>query len=222
MGYWSAANGTEAYIRTMKMGKRANEPDVAEFISAIAAGNNAQFMVVACAQRRRLIVTRGCTRPPQCFGGSLVCIVKGIEELESSKHILNSDANQVEFVVGNAESLLSNEYKSADFVVIDCYLENHEGILGAIQNNREKSTIVLGCNAYWKDSWVWSRSNSHLFPIGEGLLLMRVPGKSQNSGGRNGGSRGERRSRWVVKVDKCTGEEHVFRIRLPGGRAVKA
>ncbi|KAJ0644833.1 hypothetical protein HanRHA438_Chr16g0760481 [Helianthus annuus] len=208
-------------MNLIMQGKRANEPDVAEFISAIAAGNNAQLMVVACAAMAGL-TTLGLIAASHQTGGRLVCIVKGIEELESSKHALNSDADQVEFVVGNAESLLSNEYKSADFVVIDCNLENHEGILGAIQNNREKSTIVLGCNAYWKDSWVWSRSNSHLFPIGEGLLLMRVPGKSQNSGGRNGGSGGERRSRWVVKVDKCTGEEHVFRIKLPGSRAVKA
>ena len=30
-------------------------------------------------------------------------------------------------------------------------------------------------------------------------------------------------SHWVVKVDKCTGEEHVFRVRSPsGGSVVKA
>ncbi|MFS7996382.1 hypothetical protein Hanom_Chr12g01129331 [Helianthus anomalus] len=188
---------------------------------AIAAGNNAQFMVVACAATAGSTTLCLIAASHQTVG-RLVCIVKGIEELESSKQSLNSDTNHVEFVLRNAESLLSNEYKSADFVVIDCNLENHEGILGAIQNNREKSTIVLGCNAFWKDSWVWSRSNSHLLPIGEGLLMMRVLGKSENGGGRNGGSGGKRRSRWVVKVDKCTGEEHVFRIKLPGGRAVKA
>ncbi|KAM0061759.1 hypothetical protein Hdeb2414_s0004g00139891 [Helianthus debilis subsp. tardiflorus] len=193
------------------MGKRANEPDGAEFISAIAAGSNAQFMVVACAAMAGS-TTLGLIAASHQTGGRLVCIVKGIGELESSKQVLNSDANQVEFVVGNAESLLSNEYKSTDFVVIDCNLENHEGILGAIQSNREKRTIVLGCNAYWKDSRVWSRSNGHLLAIGEGLLMMRVPGKCENSGGR--------RRHWVVKVDKCTGEEHVFRIKSAGGKVV--
>ncbi|KVI07207.1 uncharacterized protein LOC112510146 [Cynara cardunculus var. scolymus] len=225
MGYWSAENATEAYIKTMKMSKRAQEPDVAEFISAIAAGNNAQLMVVACAATAGS-TTLGLIAASHQTGGRLICIVKGIEELQSSKQALNSDANQVEFVVGNAQSLLSNDYKSADLVVIDCNLENHEGILGAIQGNkREKSTIVLGYNAFWKDSWVWSRSNSHLLPIGEGLLLMRIAGKSENSGSKNGGHGGNgggRRSNWVVKVDKCTGEEHVFRIKSPGGRVVKA
>ncbi|XP_076922574.1 uncharacterized protein LOC143584389 [Bidens hawaiensis] len=216
MSYWSAANATEAYIKTMKMGKRANEPDVAEFISAIAAGNNAQLMVVACAATAGL-TTLGLIAASHQTGGRLVCIVKGNEELQSSKEALNQDANHVEFVIGDAQSLLSNEYKSADFVVIDCNIDHHEGILEAMQNEREKNTVVLGYNAYWKDSWVWSRSNTSLLPIGEGLLLMRVAGKCENSGGG-------RRSRWVVKVDKCTGEEHVFRIRSPGGtgRVVKA
>ncbi|KAF5760040.1 hypothetical protein HanXRQr2_Chr16g0748651 [Helianthus annuus] len=106
------------------MGKRANEPDGAEFISAIAAGNNAQFMVVACAAMAGS-TTLGIIAASHQTGGRLVCIVKGIGQLESSKQVLNSDTYRVEFVVGNAESLLSNEYKSADFVVIDCNLENH-------------------------------------------------------------------------------------------------
>ncbi|XP_076922575.1 uncharacterized protein LOC143584390 [Bidens hawaiensis] len=219
MSCWSAANATEAYIKTMKMGKRANEPDVAEFISAIAAGNNAQLMVVACAATAGL-TTLGLIAASHQTGGRLVYIVQGNEELQSYKQALNSEENNVEFVIGDAESLLLNEYKSADFVVIDCNIDHHEGILAAMQNEREKSTVVLGYNAYWKDSWVWSRSNTRLLPIGEGLLLMRVAGKSGNGVGSRSGAR---RSRWVVKVDKCTGEEHVFRIRSPAGsgRVVK-
>lgn len=45
-----------------------------------------------------------------------------------------------------------------------------------------------------------------------------------NGGGNNsghGGNNGGRRSHCVVKVDKCTGEEHVFRIRSQGGRVVR-
>ncbi|KAI3705930.1 hypothetical protein L1987_76179 [Smallanthus sonchifolius] len=224
LGLNEAANATEAYIKTMKMGKRANEPDVAEFISAIAAGNNAQLMVVACAATAGSatgLTTLGLIAASHQTGGRLICIVKREQELQSSKQaLINTDANQLEFVDGDAQYLLSNEYKSADFVVIDCNLENHERILEGVQIEREKSTIVLGYKAIWKDSWTWSRLNSQLLPIGEGLLLMRVGGKRENGGGRNGG--GGRRSRWVVKVDECTCEEHVFRIKSCGGRVVKA
>ncbi|KAI3762406.1 hypothetical protein L1987_52836 [Smallanthus sonchifolius] len=222
MGYWSAENATEAYLKTMKMVSIHNhEPDVAEFISAIAAGNNAQLMVVACAATADF-TTLGLIAASHQTGGRLVCIVKGLQQLQSSIQALDSESNHVEFVVGDAQSLLSNEFKSADFVVIDCNLENHEGVIGAVQN-RENSTVVLGYNAYWKDSWIWSRLNSHLLPIGEGLLLMRVAGKSGNGGGKSGGGGGGgRRSNWVVRVDKCTGEEHVFRVKSPGGRVVRA
>ncbi|KAL7229575.1 hypothetical protein ACSBR2_008142 [Camellia fascicularis] len=51
MACWSTENATKAYLRTLKLGRKANKPDVdiAEFISALAAGNNAQLMVVTCA-----------------------------------------------------------------------------------------------------------------------------------------------------------------------------
>ncbi|KVI10098.1 uncharacterized protein LOC112502775 [Cynara cardunculus var. scolymus] len=229
MGYWLTENATEAYLKSMKMGKRANEPDASEFISAIAAGNNAQLMVVVGAATARS-TTVGLLAAAEQTGGHVISIFKGTEELHSSKQALGSDADRVGFVVGDAETLLLNNYRDADLVVIDCNLENHEQILGAIKGNgREKSTIVLGYNAFWKDSWRWSRSNSHLLPIGEGLLLMRIARKSENGGGgggkntRDGGSHGgSKKSHWVVKVDNCTGEEHVFRVKSPGGRVVKA
>lgn len=211
----------------MKMGKRANEPDAAEFISAIAAGNNAQLMVVVGAATARS-TTLGLVAAAEQTAGHVISIFKETEELHSSKQALGSDASRVGFVVGDAETLLLNNYRDADLVVIDCNLENHERILGAIKGNgREKSTIVLGYNAFWKDSWRWSRSNSHLLPIGEGLLLMRIARKSENGGGGkntcDGGSHGgSKKSHWVVKVDNCTGEEHVFRVKSPGGRVVRA
>ncbi|GMI95798.1 hypothetical protein like AT5G62280 [Hibiscus trionum] len=46
---WSAENAARAYLRALNMGRRGKEPDVAEFISAIAAGNNGQLMVMTSA-----------------------------------------------------------------------------------------------------------------------------------------------------------------------------
>ncbi|KAI3793076.1 hypothetical protein L1987_35689 [Smallanthus sonchifolius] len=222
MAYWLTENATEAYLKSMKMGKMGNEPDIADFISAIAAGNNAQLMVVVGAATARS-TTLGLVTAADQTGGHVISISKGTEELHCSKQALGSDANRVEFVVGDAHTLLLNNYRNADLVVIDCNLEHHEQILGAIQGNgREKSTIVLGYNAHWKDSWQWSRSNSHLLPIGEGLLLMRIAGKSGNGGTgggkhtRGGSHGGSKKSHWIVKVDNCTGEEHVFRVKSPG------
>ncbi|KAF5771292.1 putative S-adenosyl-L-methionine-dependent methyltransferase [Helianthus annuus] len=229
MAYWLTENATEAYIKSMKMGKIGNEPDIAEFISAIAAGNNAQLMVVVGAASARS-TTLGLVEAAEQTGGHVISIFKETEELQSSKQALGSDASRVDFIVGDAETLLLNYYRNADLVVIDCNLEHHEQILSAIQGNgREKSTIVLGYNAHWKDSWRWSRSNSHLLPIGEGLLLMRIAGKSDNGGvgggngkhTRGGSHGGSKKSHWIVKVDDCTGEEHVFKVKSPGRRVAK-
>ncbi|CAK9161054.1 unnamed protein product [Ilex paraguariensis] len=109
------------------VGKRANEPDVAEFISALAAGNNAQLMVVASASTAASI-TLALVAAAHQTGGRVVCIKPGLEELQLSKQALGNSASNVEFVMGEAQNVLLNQYREADFVVIDCNLDSHEGI----------------------------------------------------------------------------------------------
>ncbi|XVF12367.1 hypothetical protein REPUB_Repub08aG0111100 [Reevesia pubescens] len=211
MAFWSAENATKAYLKTLKMGQKAKEPNVAEFVSALAAGNTAQLMVVACAGAANSTVLALVVAAHQT-GGRVVCILPGIEELQLSKKILGYDACHVEFVVGEAQNLVLSHYSEADFVLIDCNLENHEGILIAVQAVRKRNgAVVVGYNAFSKGSWRSSGSKTQLLPIGEGLLVTRIAPKAL-----------EKRSHWIVKVDKCTGEEHVFRVRFPQGKGIKA
>ncbi|KAK6135273.1 hypothetical protein DH2020_030994 [Rehmannia glutinosa] len=210
MACWSAENATNAYLRTMRMGKNAKEPNGAEFISALAAGNNARFTVVACGGASDS-TTLALATAAQQTGGRIVCILREEEKLYSSKINLGANANNVEFVIGDAKDLLLNIYKDSDFVAIDCNLENHEAIISALQEkakhnqNNNNNTIVLGYNAFCKESWRNSALKTQLLPIGEGLLLTRTRKSKSN---------------WVVKVDKCTGEEHVFRVRSSVGRVI--
>ncbi|KAK9293112.1 hypothetical protein L1049_021098 [Liquidambar formosana] len=219
MACWSAENATKAYLRTLKMGQRAKEPDVTEFISALAAGNSAQLMVVACANAATS-TTLALLAAADQTGGRVVCILRGIEELHLSKQVLGHDASHVEFVIGEAQTLLANDYKEADFVLIDCNLANHEGILRALQaGGKRNGAVVVGYNAFCKgSSWQWSGSKTHLLPIGAGLLVTRIAANAKigNAGGFT------KRSQWIVKVDKCTGEEHVFRVRFPQGKQLEA
>ncbi|XP_057798397.1 uncharacterized protein LOC131014433 [Salvia miltiorrhiza] len=213
MACWSAENATKAYLRTMRMGKSAKEPNGAEFISAMAAGNNAQFMVVACsgaADSTALALLAAA----QQTGGRLVCILRGQDELLSSTAALGTNAGNIEFVTGDAKVLLPDCYKESDFIAIDCNLENHEEIISAAvqENGRAHSnTIVLGYNAFCRETWRNSPLRTQLLPIGEGLLLTRVAAAAKRS-----------KSNWIVKVDKCTGEEHVFRVRSSVGRFIRA
>ncbi|XWS37708.1 hypothetical protein CRYUN_Cryun19dG0068100 [Craigia yunnanensis] len=133
------------------------------------------------------------------------------------KKILGYDACHAEFVVCEAQNLLLSHYTEADFVLIDCNQENHEGILRAVRAGRKRNgALVVGYNAFSKGSWRSSGSKTQLLPIGEGLLVTRIAAKAKIDGGFG------RKSKWVVKVDKCTGEEHVFRVRFPQGKGVEA
>ncbi|KAL0317680.1 UNVERIFIED_CONTAM: hypothetical protein Sangu_2182300 [Sesamum angustifolium] len=77
MAGWSAENATNAYLRAMKMAKRAKEPDSAEFISALVAGNNARLIVVACADAADSTALALVAAAHQT-GGRVVCIVSGL------------------------------------------------------------------------------------------------------------------------------------------------
>ena len=146
-------------------------------MSALAAGNNAQLMVVACTGAANS-TTLALVAAAHQTGGRVVCILPEIEELQLSKKILGYDACHVEFVVGEAQNLLLSHYAEADFVLIDCNLENHEGILRAVQAGRKrKEAVVVGYNAFSKGSWRSSGSKTQLLPIGEGLLATRITPK---------------------------------------------
>lgn len=197
--------------------QKAKEPDVAEFISALAAGNNAQLMVVACAGAADSNMLALVAAAHQT-GGRVVCILHGFEDLHLSREVLGLDACHVEFVIGEAQKLVSTRYREADFVLIDCNLEDQEGIFEAVKGVRKQSgAIVVGFNALCNGSWWSSRSRTQFLPIGEGLLVTRVAAEPKISS-----SCGIGKSHWVVKVDRFTGEEHVFRVRAPRGKVIKS
>ncbi|XP_020262480.1 uncharacterized protein LOC109838444 [Asparagus officinalis] len=112
----------------------------------------------------------------------------------------------VRVVAGDALELISNEYKAADFVLVDCALRDQERVFRAAQVSAAEASggLVVGLNAFDCEKFKGSgRLRVDLLPIGGGLRVCRVP------------KRERLRSRWVVRVDEFTGEEHVYRIAPP-------
>ncbi|XP_038708601.1 uncharacterized protein LOC120003658 [Tripterygium wilfordii] len=223
---WSPESATKAYLRALKMGKRGKEPDVGEFISALAAGNNAQLMVTVSSNSGNAKSTvPALAAAAHQTGGRTICILPGIHHIHQTKQALGPCANGVEFVVGDdARTLLLNEYKGADFVVIDCNIDGYKGLFGAAKEGLIKDGnikgVVVGYNAFHKESWCGGGAEediTHFLPIGEGLFVTKTGGAGKVHGGGDVGCR--RRSRWVVKIDECTGEEHVFRASFERGKA---
>ncbi|XP_057522738.1 uncharacterized protein LOC130802717 [Amaranthus tricolor] len=218
MAHWCAENAAKAYLKTVKMGKRGKEPDVAEFISALAGGNNAKLMVEVCGSIAGP-TTLGLIAAAHQTGGRVVCILPGPKEVHLSKSELSSYINQVEFVTGDPLTLLSNRFKGANFVTVDCNINGHDVIFKTAEKDgihNAGGAIVVGYNAQNKVSL-----GGHFLPIGEGLQISKVPKykgfKECYAYGING-----KRSKWIVKVDKCTGEEHVFRVACPHRKVVHA
>ncbi|XP_027108913.2 uncharacterized protein [Coffea arabica] len=209
MASWSAEHATKAYLQTLKMGKRGKEPNVSEYIAALAAGNNSQLMVMVCAgSAGSTALALGAAARET--GGCAVCILPGLDELHASRKALGCYAEFIELVVGDdARSLLLNEYQDADFVLVDCKMDEHESILLAAQKClHQKKACLVGYNAIHCEPWIDS-FKAHLLPIGGGLLVTRLPSSSSSPAEKFRGA--GKKGNWVVKVDKITGEEHVYR-----------
>ncbi|KAK4718387.1 hypothetical protein R3W88_016725 [Solanum pinnatisectum] len=213
MACWSPESATKAYLKAIKMS--AKEPDVSEFMSALVAGNNAQLMVIACAGAADS-TTLALVAAAQQTGGRVICILHEFDKLNPLIEFLQHNAMHVEFVSGDAKTLLVNDYKRADCVVIDCNINNCEGIFKTARRIGGNNAIVLGYNALRMGSWKCESFNAHLLPIGEGLLVTIMTRKGSDF------AVSEKKSRWIVKVDQCTGEEHVFRVRSPHGKPLEA
>ncbi|RWR87542.1 Protein of unknown function DUF1442 [Cinnamomum micranthum f. kanehirae] len=212
---WSAENATGAFLQSVKMGKKVMEPDMTEFISALAAGSSAQLMVEACGGIAGA-TTLALVAAAHQTGGRVVCILQGLDELESSKQAIGKEVNYVEFIIGDAQMLLLNDYMGADFVLIDCNMVEHQKVFAAAQMGANShGAMIMGYNAFHKGA-CWSGSRTDLLPIGDGLQVMRIQGCGKASSPRT------RKSRWVVRVDQCTGEEHVFRITSPHRKELEA
>ncbi|KAG9140735.1 hypothetical protein Leryth_006925 [Lithospermum erythrorhizon] len=209
MVLWSAENATEAYINAMKLAKiNHKEPDVAEFISALAAGSNAKLMVIACPNASDYSATLALVAAAHQTGGRVVCILGDTNQEKILKYNLGENSDYVTFVMGDIRVLLKSEYKDVDFIVIDCKIEDSKDVLRDVRGVVEKNAVVLGYNARFMGSlrnFGVNNNNvsAHFLPIGHGILVTRIA-KSEGVS--------KRKSKWIVKVDNCTGEEHVFRI----------
>lgn len=189
--------------------KRDKEPDEAEFISAIAAGKNAKLMVVVSAGVASL-ATLALAAAAQQTCGRVVCISREHCEMEESRKALGVHRDCVDFVVGDAKILLlGGDCKGADFVLVDCDMTNARDVfLAAFKSANKNGAFVVGYNVRHR-ALRWRQLRASFLPIGEGLLVTQIdPNVKKDSDMFVQ----RRRSRWIVQVDDCTGEEHIFRV----------
>eukprot|EP01018_Ginkgo_biloba_P023416 Gb_40335 [translate_table: standard] len=235
---WSPESAANAYLDTIKLCKldheknhpcfRNTEPQSTEFISALAAGMNAQFIVEVCSSATPSTIALAAAAKQT--GGHLVCILpKNIDTLTESMRAMKELGleDSMEFIIGDAKELLP-QYKNIDFSLIDCKTDDYAALFKLLNVNPTRA-VVLANNLFDRNATeAYARTfkrkpgaKSITLPIGKGIEVTRIG--TQPSETPKDLATADRKfngctvpkgneGRWIVQVDQRTGEEHVFRV----------
>ncbi|KAH7519482.1 hypothetical protein FEM48_Zijuj08G0041000 [Ziziphus jujuba var. spinosa] len=213
---------------------KTQEPGSNEFVSALAAGMKAKLIVeVTTSASPSTIALAAAARQT---GGRLVCILPE-PVLDESKRVIKDAGlkDLVEFKTGEPSELLS-DYENIDFSLVDCKNDDYTRLLNMLDVNPRRSVVVANNLVGERKGWegnVRRKNNKEKVavrslknPIGKGMEVT-VIGRKRNEnekrdwGGGGGGistsfppsrSVKKTKSKWLVKVDKESGEEHFFRV----------
>ena len=116
-----------------------------EFISALAAGNQAKLTVQILSNKGlnpltiALAVAAKHTR-----GGRFICVLDQQQDMEDCKAQLSCYdlENKVEFLHGNPCEIIF-QFKNIDFAVIDCKFEDHLKLFKTIDLNPRGSMVLV-------------------------------------------------------------------------------
>ncbi|CAN4077892.1 unnamed protein product [Withania somnifera] len=214
---WSPEKASKAYIDTVKSCEIFQESSVAELISAMAAGWNAQMIVETWSKGGVTATSIGLAVASHHSGGKHICVVP--DELSRTEYLqaMQRAGMSPEVIVSEPEKAM-NGLTGIDFLVVDCRRDDFGRILGvaklgqrgAVLICKNASSRVLVSDFRWK-SVLAGKSRivrSVFLPVGKGLDIVHVG--ATVSGGGNGGS-GKMESRWIRRVDRESGEEFVIR-----------
>ncbi|TKY61257.1 hypothetical protein E2542_SST11107 [Spatholobus suberectus] len=227
---WSATFATMAYLDALQLCSnhkrqhgswRVQQQGSNEFVSALAAGMKAKFIVQVTS--RASPSTIALAAAARQTGGRLVCILPEPVLDESKEVIRNSGLkDQVEFRTEDPTKILPY-YENIDFSLVDCKDENYARLLNLLDVNPTRSVVVannlvgntkgLGGYVRRKDEKVAVRSLQH--PIGKGMevtMLCKNDETDKRLGVREHRGRKRSKSKWVAKFDEKSGEEHIFRV----------
>ncbi|KAL9246792.1 hypothetical protein vseg_020285 [Gypsophila vaccaria] len=215
---WSPENASKAYIDTVKSCELHQGSGVAELISAMAAGWNAELIVETWSQGGRIPTSIGLATAARHTGGRHVCIVPNnrsrvayMEAISTAKDTITSP----EIIVGEPEEVMS-ELEGIDFLVVDSGRRDFSRFLRLARLSQRGAVLVCknasgakttSCGVKWRAVVEGGRRvvRTAYLPVGEGLDMAHVAS--------TGSSISLSKRRWVKHFDQSSGEEHVIRTR---------
>ncbi|KAL6316789.1 hypothetical protein AAG906_021089 [Vitis piasezkii] len=155
---WSPQDAMEAYLQTLQVCKdhynqdctdhggatKCIQPQCMEFISALAAGNQAKLMVQILSNEGVNPLTIALAVAAKHTGGRFICVLDQQQDMEDCKAQLSCYdlEDKVEFVHGNPCEIVM-QFKSIDFAVIDCKFEDHLKLFKTIDVNPRGSIVLV-------------------------------------------------------------------------------
>ncbi|XP_018847740.1 uncharacterized protein LOC109011123 [Juglans regia] len=212
---WSPETASKAYIDTVKSCELYQESGVAELVSAMAAGWNANFIVETWSQGGVMATSTGLAVASSHTGGRHVCIVPDEQSRSEYAQGMVEAGMSPEVIVGEPEEAM-DELVGIDFMVVDCRRKDFARILrlaklssrGAVLVCKNASSKSAAASFKWRS--VLDGGSQHLvrsvfLPVGMGLDIAHVAAAA------SGGNSGSGAKKWIRHVDQQSGEEHVIR-----------
>ncbi|XP_076951861.1 uncharacterized protein LOC143625413 [Bidens hawaiensis] len=213
---WSPEIAAKALVDTVKSCKVFEGSSVAEIISAMAAGWNAKLIVETWSNGDVTATSIGLAVASIHTCGRHVCIVPNEDSKGAYTAAMQKAGMAAEIIVGEPEVAVKGLI--IDFMVVDgqknsfgrIIKEAKFGIRGAVlvcKNAGVNLTADLTFRSLFEGG---SRRivRSVFLPVGKGLEIAHVAAGENGSGS---GSGKVKKSRWVRRVDRRSGEEFVFR-----------
>ncbi|XP_061352109.1 uncharacterized protein LOC133297064 [Gastrolobium bilobum] len=214
---WSPESALKSYLDTVKSCEKFKDSGVAEFLSAMAAGWDAKFIVETWSYGGPIAASVGLAVAARNTGARHVCIVSDERSrLHYTKALADTGLSPPpEVVTGEPEAAVAR-LVGLDFLVVDCKHRNFARVLRVTKVSTRGA--VLACkNACQRNfsgfrwNWVLERGTrvvrSVFLPVGKGLDMAYIGSRSSGAAiATKGPSR-----RWIKHIDHQSGEEHLFR-----------
>jgi predicted O-methyltransferase YrrM len=186
---------------------------VAELVSAMAAGWNANFIVETWSQGGVMVTSIGLAVASRHTNGKHVCIVPDEQSRSEYAQAMAAAGMSPKVVVGEPEEVM-DELEGIDFMVVDCRWKDFARILrlaklssrGAVlacKNASSRSAASFKWRSVLEGTGSRRLVRSVFLPVGMGLDIAYV---ATSGGNASSGSK-----RWFKHVDQQSGEEHVIR-----------
>ncbi|RDX63329.1 hypothetical protein CR513_58253, partial [Mucuna pruriens] len=209
---WSPETASKAYIQTVQSCRVFRESGVAELVSAMAAGWNAQLIVETWSEGGVMATSVGLAVARGHTGGRHVCVVPDERSRSEYAHRMEEAGMSPEILVGEAEELM-DALPGIDFMVVDSTRDNFCRVLslaklsnkGAVLicKNANSATTLSPSTFRWRSVLEEASRRivrSVFLPVGKGLDIAHVSAIGCSPA-----------KRWIKHVDQQSGEMHVIR-----------